>query len=230
MSETARRRLRKNLKEVGLLRAPILNERTGHIVGGHQRLDALDALHRNKHYELDVAMIDVDEKTEKTINIALNNERAQGMIDFTKLQSILPQVSVEDLGFEARELALLIPAMEAPMNAPTLAQMQDVERTAQAVTAQREAERAARAAANPEDEKDHRSRVQAMRAVLRETRTSRFLREGVDSQDTEYFIIAQFPTKKAKAAFLKSLALKSTERFISGEEVMKLVEGAIGGE
>ena len=44
MDKEAKKRLKKNLQENGLVSAITWNKRTGNIVGGHQRIEQLDAL------------------------------------------------------------------------------------------------------------------------------------------------------------------------------------------
>lgn len=79
------KRLQSGIEDVGLVAPLVWNKRTGNLVGGHQRLTVLDRLEKSKDYELDVAVIDVDEKTEKKINVQLNNPSMQGDFDFDML-------------------------------------------------------------------------------------------------------------------------------------------------
>lgn len=85
LQETARRKLRANLKKVGLVEPPVWNERTGNLVGGHQRVSILDSLMGTDNYLLPVAKVDFDDKTEREQNIFLNNEEAQGDWDYEKM-------------------------------------------------------------------------------------------------------------------------------------------------
>lgn len=111
----------------GLVSAPTWNQRTKNLVGGHQRIAALDAeagpheACRGKGcptchglgvnpYSLTVDMIDVDDAEEKRTNIALNNPKLQGYYDIDTLQPLLldlreSNVSLEDMGFEVADLA-----------------------------------------------------------------------------------------------------------------------------
>jgi len=117
IDEGAKKKLRGNLKKVGLLQPIIVNKRSMNIVAGHQRIDQLDSLERGKDYQLDVAFIDVDEKTEKEQNVFLNNELAAGTFDLEKLDKLLrlPDISFENAGFEKFELETILPTMEPPM-------------------------------------------------------------------------------------------------------------------
>ena len=76
-------------EEIGLVEPLVWNKRTGHLVGGHQRLALMDGIHSDvPDYEIPVAVIDVDEATEKRINILLNNPSIQGTWDTEKLESL----------------------------------------------------------------------------------------------------------------------------------------------
>lgn len=104
ISERAAKRLRENIERVGLLTPPIWNRRTGFIVGGHRRLEALDIIHRGKPYSLPVAAVDLDEKTEREQNIFLNNREAQGDWDMEKLNVLLAEVDAVSAGFDHQQV------------------------------------------------------------------------------------------------------------------------------
>ena len=101
MDKEAKKRLKKNLQENGLVSALTWNKRTGNLVGGHQRVEQLDALERNKDYELDVCIVDVDERTEAKLNVILNNPSTQGEWDIEKLAYMTEEfgLSFDDMGF-----------------------------------------------------------------------------------------------------------------------------------
>lgn len=85
ISADAKKKLKANLKRVGLLEPLIWNETSGNLVGGHQRLSQLDALEGTDDYFLDVAKVNLDDKAEKEQNIFLNNGEAQGQWDLGAL-------------------------------------------------------------------------------------------------------------------------------------------------
>lgn len=101
MDKEAKKRLKRNLKENGLVSAITWNKRTNNIVGGHQRLEQLDALEKNKDYELDVCVVDVDERTEAKLNVILNNPSTQGEWDLDKLAEMTEEfdINFDDMGF-----------------------------------------------------------------------------------------------------------------------------------
>ena len=102
MDEKAKKRLRKNIAKHGLVAALTWNKRTGNLVGGHQRLEQLDALEKTKDYDLTVCVVDVDEREEAALNVQLNNPSLQGEWDLDKLANMTEEFDLdlsEDLGF-----------------------------------------------------------------------------------------------------------------------------------
>lgn len=85
--------LKKSMKKM-LLKEPLIwNKKTGHLVGGHQRIRILDEEWNKKHegedYKLTVAKVDIDLKEEIELNIALNNPRIMGRYSFDKMHDLL---------------------------------------------------------------------------------------------------------------------------------------------
>lgn len=107
MDEKAKQRLRKNIAKHGLVAALTWNKRTGNLVGGHQRLEQLDALEKTRDYELTVCVVDVDEREEATLNVQLNNPSMQGEWDLDKLANMSEQFDLdlsEDMGFTESDI------------------------------------------------------------------------------------------------------------------------------
>ena len=102
IDKEAKKRLRKNIAKHGLVSALTWNKRTGNLVGGHQRLEQLDALEKSKNYELTVCVVDVDEREEAALNVQLNNPSMQGEWDLDKLANMSEEFDLdlnEDMGF-----------------------------------------------------------------------------------------------------------------------------------
>lgn len=107
MDEKAKKRLRKNIAKHGLVAALTWNRRTGNLVGGHQRLEQLDALEKSKDYELTVCVVDVDEREEAALNVQLNNPSMQSEWDLDKLANMSEEFDLdlsEDLGFTESDI------------------------------------------------------------------------------------------------------------------------------
>lgn len=106
LSEKARKRLKAVLKKHGMVEPQVWNRRTGNLVGGHQRTKVLDDLNGTNDYTLDVSAIDVDEKAEAALCIALNNNEAQGDWDIDKLGALLksPDIDIASTGFDVADV------------------------------------------------------------------------------------------------------------------------------
>ena len=107
MDDGAKKRLKKNIARHGLVSALTWNKRTGNLVGGHQRLEQLDALEKSQDYELTVCVVDVDEREEAALNVQLNNPSMQGEWDLDKLAGISEEFHLDmsdDLGFTQTDI------------------------------------------------------------------------------------------------------------------------------
>ena len=113
ITESAKKKLKGKMQEVGLLQPLIVNERTGYLLGGHQRLASLDSLEKykdGKHdYEIDVAVVDLAEKQELEMLVFLNNPGAQGGWELETLAEINLEAGVgfSDMGFDKLDIDLL---------------------------------------------------------------------------------------------------------------------------
>lgn len=136
----ARAKLKKNLGTIGLLEPPVWNRRTGHIVGGHQRLSILDSLHKSADYSLTVAAVDLSEKEEREQNIALNNGEAQGEWDLDKLEAMFRGgLDIDATGFDAASVIRMFGVVPGEGEGRTAEQLEDV---ASAVDAAKKARKA----------------------------------------------------------------------------------------
>ena len=93
ISDEAMAGLSESIDRFGLVQPIVWNERTGNIVGGHQRHKHLVATGVT---ETDVVIVDLDESEEVALNVALNNPQIQGEWDTDKIGSVLRSVE-EDL-------------------------------------------------------------------------------------------------------------------------------------
>lgn len=100
------RALKKSIEDNGLLQPIVINKHTGNrVVSGHQRLRAVTELEWD---EVPVHIIDVDEPTEKLLNLSSNN--AGGETDSVKLVPVLMDltnlgIDMSSTGFQADEIA-----------------------------------------------------------------------------------------------------------------------------
>ena len=98
-------KLKKSIETFGLVEPLIVNDRTGVLVGGHQRLTVLKDLGIEN---VEVVHVDLDEAHEKALNVALN--KISGKWDADKLEDLLRDldlnfdIDVELTGFDTDEL------------------------------------------------------------------------------------------------------------------------------
>jgi hypothetical protein len=113
ITENAKKKLKGKMQEVGLLQPLIVNERTGYLLGGHQRLSVLDGLEKYKNgsndYEIEVAVVDLNEKQELEILVFLNNPGAQGGWELEMLAEINLDAGIGfgDMGFDKMDIDLM---------------------------------------------------------------------------------------------------------------------------
>lgn len=97
-------KLKRSIKEFGYIDPIIWNERTGNMVGGHQRYKIL--MEENPS-EIVVSVVDLDDTQEKALNVALN--KIVGEFDMPKLQEVLAELDASGYdvtltGFDGEEL------------------------------------------------------------------------------------------------------------------------------
>ena len=82
--------LRRSMGSFGVVEPLVWNKRTGHLVGGHQRLAVLRAMGGAGATEADVSVVDLPLAREKALNLALN--RIQGRWDEDRLAELLREL------------------------------------------------------------------------------------------------------------------------------------------
>jgi len=98
MPEEVLEKLKVSLRKFGYVEPLVWNKRTGHVVGGNQRLRALKELGVE---EVDVVVVDLPLQQEKALNLALN--KIQGEWDLPKLKEVFASLEKslwELTGFE----------------------------------------------------------------------------------------------------------------------------------
>jgi len=109
IDDYAKKKLRESLKSFGLAETLVWNKTSGHLVGGHQRLEQLDKLEGNQDYALTVAVVELDEFRERELNVLLNNRNVGGDWDVDALAELLKfeGVNYQDAGFDRIDLELM---------------------------------------------------------------------------------------------------------------------------
>ena len=107
ISKKEKEKLRKSLEEFGYVDPIIVNKRTGHVVGGNQRVIVLREMGVE---EVDAVEVDLSLEEEKALNLALN--KIAGDWDLDKLAEVLDELvqkGMEELtGFDVKEIEALL--------------------------------------------------------------------------------------------------------------------------
>lgn len=105
ISDSELKKLEDSMDKFGYVEPLVWNEKTGNIVGGHQRLKILAKKLKD---EVEVVVVNLDEYQEKALNLALN--RISGDWDEDKLVDLLTLIQNQDkellkyIGFDEGEL------------------------------------------------------------------------------------------------------------------------------
>ena len=87
-------------------------------MSGHQRLSWIDLKAREKglkDFDIDVNKVDVDEKQEMELNLAMNNDAAMGKFDLDMLGPMLEEIDSSLAGFDDKSLDSLLGGFDAEM-------------------------------------------------------------------------------------------------------------------
>lgn len=219
ISNEGRKQLKRSIKRYGVVGGIVVNQATGYtIVGGHQKVSVLDELNKynevthENDYTLRVELINVDEKTEKSLNIALNNPNIGGQWDYDALARLVPDIDYQDAGLTAADLNIigcdfLLQTEEESSIADALEDM------IAPVTEQKEAEKAAR-------QMERAEKVAHMKEVKQQVKDA----VQKQAQDMDAYLMLSFDTFEAKAAFCERFGYDPYSKFIKGEQFDSICE------
>ena len=215
IDEQGKRMLKRSMKQFGVVGGIIVNSQTGNtIVGGHQKVAILDEMYKypDNDYSLRVEMISVDRKTEKTLNIALNNGNISGQWDYDALARLVPDIDYKDAGLTDADLNMigcdfLLQTEEENSLAGALEEMM------QPVTEQKEAEKAARQLERAEKVAHMKDVKQQVKEQAQET-----------AANMDAYLMLSFDTWEAKAAFCERFGYDPYMKIIKGEVFSDQIE------
>ncbi len=219
ISEESRKTLKRGIKKFGLVGGIVVNKRTDFtVVSGHQRLSVMDELQKynpdthENDYRIRVDVVDMDEKSEKELNILANNPNAQGSWDYDALRELVPDIDYKDAGLTEADLNMigcdfLLQTEEENNIAGELeSMMSEVKEQHEAEKAQRQMERAAKTAHMKEVKQQVKDAAQKQ------------------AQDMDAYVMLSFDTFEAKAAFCRRFGYDPYDKFLKGEVFSDQVE------
>lgn len=252
ITKEGRAALKRSIRKFGVVGGIVVNSQTGNtIVGGHQKVSVLDEMNGfdpatgENDYLLRVELIDVDEKTEKSLNVALNNPNVGGQWDFDKLREIVPDIDVKSSGLTDADLNMI--GIDVTLRTGEMSDMaRELDMLADPLRERREVEKAARIEAedaeyDPEAEaeddgleempsaalranaaqpKTYEEKRQHMKDVKREVREQ----AQEKAENMAAYVVISFDTYRGKAEFCERFGYPSDMQFIKGEVFSEQVE------
>lgn len=216
------KRLTKDIREHGLVTPLVWNKRTGILVSGHQRLAAMDKIHRkDDDYPVPVAVIDVDEKEEKQINVQMNNPSLQGSWDLDALSNLRDDgISFEDMGFNKADIDFMYDG-DVSFD-ESLAD--DDDGNEESATSKRDTP----FDEDVEDEKDKLAEMasfdgkegQAGLDAFNDKKAD-FRHKDNDTTIINFYTKVVFPSNEAKKEFYKKANIPTNEEFITWDQVKR---------
>ena len=219
INKDGRNQLKHSIKKYGIVGGIVINSRTNNtIVGGHQKVDILDELNKynpstkENDYRLKVEVVDIDLKTEKQLNIVLNNPNVGGQWDFNALARIVPDIDWKDAGLTDADLNMigvdyLLQTEEESSIADALSDMMSP------VTKQKKADKAAK-------QLERAEKVAHMKEVKQRAKEN----AQKTAEDMDAYVMLSFDTYEAKAAFCERFGYDADMKFIKGEVFDEQVE------
>jgi len=118
ITKQERENLYKILDTHKLVQDVVWNERTENVVSGHQRLTWIDLKAREKglkDFDINVNKVDINEKQEMELNLAMNNDAAMGKFDLDMLGPMLEEIDYSLAGFDDKSLDTLLGGFDAEL-------------------------------------------------------------------------------------------------------------------
>ncbi len=200
IDQSARKKLKEKIKDskVGLIETLVWNKKTGNLVSGHQRLSILDDLEGKKDYALTVAVINVDEKTEKEINVFMNNPSAQGNYDLDMLGNLMKEIEgdYENMGFDKLDIDVMFDGKT---------ELPDVQ------------------SENIFDDKKDKAKADVESINRMKERRKEYKDKKNEENDPEFYTVIVFQSRKECDKFLKALKLPVDSRYVDGRKFADLV-------
>lgn len=200
--------IKKNILKVAFLGGIVWNSLTGNLIDGHKRIMALDIVHgydgtKDTDYKVKVEKIQLDAKTEKEQNIFQTQSRSQLELDL--LRDLIPEIDYKNAGLTDEDLSLIgfDKSMQTSYENDLAAQFEGLNTP---IVAEREFEKEAKKA----DIKAKKEKV----------------KENADSQaeNSQSFVMLNFETYEAKAAFMSRFGFEPDDKVIKGEVFENMIE------
>jgi hypothetical protein len=200
--------LKKYIRKKGLLfPAIVVNETTGNLVQGHQRLKAMDAIAKGSDYDLNVSVVKLSQKDEAEANVKLNSSNLQGDWEIDKLFELSDKFNLDmskDLDFAPEEIDLF--AAEIGLS----------------VDSMYEEEKDIYSEYEEESKKKMKAAKEKYRDKMKEKNKNG---ETIYSKDDDYSVTVIFRNNTEKSNFMRDIKKPANEKYIHSDEIYKIANG-----
>lgn len=254
ISPAAFKRLCDSVRKFGLVIKPVVNRRSEAkgfppnsrmvFVGGNQRVDACDSVFETQDYRLRCSLVDVDERTERELCIALNNASMQGVWDVELLGEVIGSIAddggdVRDTGFSVNDLRMFMDDDQlAGVFEPQAEQAASESETVGILNAMRDSGKGGDGAGNsgngdgsgddlfgePDSEAtdDDGDNTQAIRDDLKRKR-AKYKGQQSESDNADFTLHLVFDDRELLLRFIDEFGLDPAMRFIDGVDFTREV-------
>lgn len=233
ISPSQKAMLKRSVKMYGVIGGITINKRTMTIVGGNQKVAILDEIFKypENDYSLLAEAIDVDEKTEKEINLMLNSDNARGEWDDEKVRDLLPDIDWHNAGLTEEDLslfgmdALVRTDEEDRLGKELNALLDPFDNTPVHTSAPKEEQEETRrqikntqVIANQMQDAQYEANKEHMRQVKLDVKT----KAAEKALECEAYVMLSFDNVDNKESFLRTFGFVDTDKVIKGEMLMRV--------
>lgn len=228
----ARKKLKANLKKVGLLGGIVWNSETSRLVSGHQKVAIMDEVNKydggKNDYAISVQVVSLDEKSEKEQNVFMNSRSAQGTFDADLLRDLVSEIDCTAAGLDALDLNLLgvgetpkISTADRSFDIRDFQETHKAQKTIEEAVHSEEDRNIDRTTDFYEDTEENQIKRHAEVQKIKDR-----IRNNADTQDHGVlsYVVLSFDNPQQKSSFLEMMGYEATETYISGKEFSDRIE------
>ena len=228
ISDDARKKLKANIKKNGIIGGLVVNEQTGNLVSGHQRISIADEVNKydpesgKNDYEIKVEIIDVDLKTEKELNIFFNSKSVMGEMDYAKLALMIPDIDIDIAGLDDVDMSFIEMEVPEPVEVDIPVFEPQAAKKEKSITQELDNSISTPEASISEmereelEEKSRQEKIDAVKKVKEQ------VKQGAVYEGDPYFTIS-FDSYENKVFFLEQFGISADVKIIKGEELAEKI-------
>ncbi len=203
---------KKNLQKIGFLGGIVWNEKSGNLIDGHRRIKAMDLHYKydgtsKTDYDVKVEVVALDDKAEKEqlTYMAVGNTKP----DIDLIAGYISDIDYTNVGLDIGELNDIL-----SINTEMPSQLDSVDDLLSPLPSFDEIETPSA------DEKTYDEKKEHMKAIKQQVRELSIERQ----QNEEAYITLSFSSYNAKEDFCDLLGISTDDKFVKGEDVLKLIK------